>query len=135
MKMPRSVATPAKLTEALRKGLLPNWRRSQLFMQENAFIHTSKSVRKFLADDHVTLITWPPYSPDLNPLEHLWWHLKKRMHRFYPQFNKYSVAKEKWEAFCKALKECWRSILEKLIRSLIVSMPRQIAAIRKAREW
>jgi transposase len=122
-------------TEVLRKGLLPNWRSSQLFMQDNAGIHTSRVVHKFLADHHITTITWPPYLPDLNPIEHLWWHLKKRMHKFYPQFHNYSRAEDEWEAFCEALKECWRRIPERLIKRLILSMPRHMAAVRKAHGW
>jgi transposase len=121
--------------EALRKGLLPYWRRTQLFMQDNARIHTSRVVRQFLTDHYINTITWPPYSPDLNPIEHLWWHLKKRMHKFYPQYNNCSVAEEEWEGFCEALKQCWRSIPARLIKRLIMSMPRRMAACRKAKGW
>jgi transposase len=72
----------------------------------------------FLAQHGITPITWPAYSPDLNPIEHLWWHLKKRMYKQYPQYNN--------------LKEYWRSIPGKLIRMFIHSMPRRLAACRKA---
>ena len=57
--------------ETLRKGLLPHWRRSQLFMQDNARIHTARVVRAFLAEHGITTIDWLPYLPNLNPIEHL----------------------------------------------------------------
>jgi hypothetical protein len=56
---------------ALEEGLLPHYRQSQLFMQDNARIHTSHAVRAFMAEHHITVMNWPPYSPDLNPIEHL----------------------------------------------------------------
>lgn len=121
--------------KALTKGLLRSWRRSQLFMQDNARIHTAAATRNFLREHHITTINWPAYSPDLNPIEHLWWHLKKLMYKFYPQYNNYSKALEEWDGFCRALKECWRRIPAKLIRRLIMSMPRRIAACKKARGW
>jgi hypothetical protein len=34
----------------------------------------------FIRSYGITPITWPPYSPELNPIKHLWWHSKKRMH-------------------------------------------------------
>jgi transposase len=89
---------------ALRKGLLPHWRHSQVFMQDNAHIHTLRTAMAFLRSHGITPITWPPYLPDLNPIDHLWWHLKKRMHRFFPQYNNFSVAQEEWNSFCEALK-------------------------------
>jgi transposase len=119
----------------LRKDLLSNWRRSQLFMQYKARIHTLRATSAFLAQHYITLITWPAYSPDLNPIELFWWHLKKRMFKNYPQYSNYSVAQEEWERFCDALKECWRSILSKLIKTLIMSMPRLMMACREARGW
>jgi transposase len=68
---PHNGYTSQSYIQALRKGLLPNWRKSQLFMQDNARIHTSATTRAFLEDHHITTIKWPPYSPDLNPIEHL----------------------------------------------------------------
>jgi transposase len=121
--------------QALTEGLLPHWRPSQQFMQDNARVHTARRTRAFLAEHHITPITWPAYSPDLNPIEHLWYHLKRRMYKFYPQYNNYMRAQEEWDGFCRALKECWRRIPGKLIRRLIMSMPRRIHACRRARGW
>jgi transposase len=121
--------------QALTEGLLPHWRRSQQFMQDNARVHTSRLTRAWLAEHYITPITWPAYSPDLNPIEHLWYHLKKRMYKFYPQYNNYMRAVEEWDGFCRALKECWRRIPGALIRSLILSMPRRLHACERARGW
>jgi transposase len=121
--------------DALTRGLLPHWRRSQLFMQDNARIHTSRSAMRFFQQHGITPIDWPAYSPDLNPIEHLWWHLKRRMYKFYPQYSNYYTAQEHWDGFCRALKECWRAIPGRLIRALILSMPRRMAACRAANGW
>jgi transposase len=118
--------------KTLKQGPLPYWHRSQLFMQDNARIHTLRTARAWLSLKHITPIEWPPYSPDLNPIEYLWWHLKKRMHKFYPQYN---VAEEEWDGFCEALKECWRRIPGALIKHLIMSMPWRMAACRRACGW
>jgi len=121
--------------KTLRKGLLPHYQRSQLFMQDNASIHTARAVRAFLAEHGITTINWPPYSPDLNPIEHLWWVLKKLVYKHYPQYNNFSRAEKEWEGFCEALKRCWRMIPGRLIKALIMSMPRRLAACRKAKGW
>jgi transposase len=121
--------------KALRKGLLPHYRQSQLFMQDNASIHTAYATRAFLAEHGITIIDWPPYLPDLNPIEHLWWMLKRLVYKHYLQYNNFSKAEEEWEGFCEALKRCWRMIPGRLIKSLIMSMPRRLGACRKAHSW
>jgi hypothetical protein len=51
--------------QALTKGLLTHWRRSQLFMQDNVRIHKSKVVCAFFTEHQTNTIEWPPYSPNL----------------------------------------------------------------------
>ena len=38
-------------------------------MQDNASIHTAKKVKDWFKDMAIPLVDWPPYSPDLNPIE------------------------------------------------------------------
>lgn len=132
---PRGGYSAQSYIQALQQGLLPHWRPSQRFMHDNARIHTAQVVANFMANHEIQPIEWPPYSPDLNPIEHLWWHLKKLLHLRYPQYNNLSRAEDEWDRFCNALKLCWRSIPGALIKSLILSMPRRLKACIKAKGW
>jgi hypothetical protein len=41
-----------------------------IFMHDNAPIYTFKQVTEWLKDMDIEVLDWPPYSPDLNPIEH-----------------------------------------------------------------
>ena len=43
---------------------------ARVFMQDNAPIHTAKRVTQWFVNRAIRLLLWPPYSPDLNPIEH-----------------------------------------------------------------
>jgi hypothetical protein len=51
---PRGGYSAQSYIEALKKGLLPHWRHSQYFMQDNAGIHRSRAVLAFL---HITALS------------------------------------------------------------------------------
>ena len=42
-----------------------------------------------IVPDNVTLVPLPPYSPELNPVEHVWLYLKARYlsHRLHPDYD------------------------------------------------
>ena len=95
-----------------------------VFQQDNAPIHTSRSTRQWLREHDVTLLEWPPKSPDANPIENLWRDMKTAANRFQP-----TTSDELWDA----LQEAWQQIPLAHIRNLVESVPRRLDAIRTAK--
>jgi hypothetical protein len=52
-----------------------------IFQHDNAPPHTAASTVKFLQENVVEVLQWPPFSPDLNPIENLWGFLKRKIRR------------------------------------------------------
>ncbi|UYV84180.1 Transposase [Cordylochernes scorpioides] len=66
------------------------------------------------------MLPWPPYSPDLSPIEHVWDIIGRRLHAL-PQPRSED---ELWQMVEKE----WRAIPQDAIRTLIDSLPRRVAA-------
>ncbi len=70
--------------EILEDNVLGIWQPGLIFMQDNAPIHKARKVMKWFEENGIVLTDWPLYSPDLNPVEHLWHELKKPIYQVRP---------------------------------------------------
>lgn len=65
--------------------LLPSLNTNSILIWDNATIHRSKELIKLIEKQNHTMLFLPPYSPDLNPIEHKWNELKQRLRRYYDE--------------------------------------------------
>ena len=99
-----------------------------IFQQDNDPKHTSRLCKGYLtkkeSDGVLRQMTWPPQSPDLNPIEMVWGELDRRVKAKGP-----TSAKHLWEL----LQDCWKTISGDYLLKLIKRMPRVCEAVIKAK--
>ncbi|RYG58505.1 hypothetical protein EON64_21250 [archaeon] len=59
-----------------------------IFQQDNAAVHTAHDVHEFFHAQHLQVLDWPPHSPDLNIIKHVWHYLKEAMRGLTPARSK-----------------------------------------------
>jgi len=93
------------------------------FAQDNATIHTSRATRAwFAAHPQFVLLPWPPHSPDLNPIEHVWAFMAREWD------SRNEGTKEELQAH---VREIW-GVLERrpdIIRSFVSNMRDRLQAV------
>jgi len=104
-------------------------------MHDNAPIHCAKIIKKYLHDLGVPVLEWPPYSPDLNPIEHLWWHLKKLVYHIRPDIETITGEDKIREALEEALVQAWELIDQQIFDGVLGSMQKRCQAVINADGW
>ena len=97
------------------------------FQDDNDPKHRSASTKKWIEEQKIKVLEdWSAQSPDLNPIEHLWHHLKLKLSNYE---TKARDVHELWERCDKE----WNSFTEEECRRYIDSMPKRIKAVIKAK--
>jgi transposase len=92
-------------------------------MQDHAPGHAAKYTIDELESRDIQLIFWPPYSPDLNPIETVWNTMKDWIQA------RYLDDKLSYKILRKAVIEAWDAIGENELAELLNSMPQRCQAV------
>src|SRR5690349_15919032 len=98
-----------------------------VFQHDNNPEHTSKSTTQFIKDCGIKVLSWPAQSPDMNPIEHLWNGLDRRIRN---RSELPTSASGLWEI----LLDGWEAIPKEFCQKLIKSMLERIKDLKKAKE-
>jgi transposase len=93
-----------------------------LFIDDNARTHRARIVQHFLQQVAVQTIPWPAMSPDMNPMEHVWDFIGRKINQRNPK--------------CQNIAELRTVILQfpqERIRRLVQSMTRRVTELHNKR--
>ena len=69
----------------LREELAPKLWSGAVVVMDNLPAHKVKGVSKIIEDAGASVVYLAPYSPEFNPIEHLWSQLKSFLRKFSPK--------------------------------------------------
>lgn len=96
----------------------------------------SRVILQVWAEDHdVELMTWPPYSPDLNPIENVWAVLKQRICAKYTDLAFMEKRNDALKALYRAAFDMWEEIEVSELNALVEEMPRRVRVCFDAKGW
>lgn len=93
-----------------------------IFQDDNAPIHRAHIITEWKENNSIISLPWPAQSPDLNPIEHLWDVLERKVRKRTPHPKNIN------ELF-DILVEEWNNINIEILENLVDSMPRRIEAV------
>lgn len=87
-----------------------------VFMQDNAPGHAAAVTTQDLQERGIITIVWPPYSPDLNPIETVWCWMKDYIQHRYGHLN------PSYDQLRGIVKEAWDAITPQQLHDLLDTM-------------
>lgn len=98
--------------------------RDFIFQQDNDPKHTAMIIKEWLLYNVPKQLNSPPQSPDLNPIEHLWDDLERRI-------RKHTITNK--QALRNCLQEEWSKIGTEVTQNLVDSMPKRLQHVIQAK--
>ncbi|GBB88289.1 hypothetical protein RclHR1_14860001 [Rhizophagus clarus] len=125
----RKVAKNRKLTEhyAVFNFLMYDLNTNDIiFQQDNDPKHTATRTKQWFEDNEIEVLSWPPQSPDLNPIEHLWNDIDRHLRALDIEIRSKDML---WEQIFNV----WNETALEACSKLIEIMPERINDVIKAK--
>jgi hypothetical protein len=106
-----------------------------IFMLDNAPIYKAYKVTEFFAEMGIEVMAWPPYFPDLNPIENLWKILKAEIDRVYPKLKGMGNSQAAMDFTIQCVQEAWETLAPELLNKLAEGMQKRMDAVKAANGW
>ena len=108
--------------DILQKNLFESVKKLKLgkdwvMQHDNDPKHRAHIVTNWLDRENVERLKWPPFSPDLNPIEHIWDEVERRMKKERPK-NETELK--------QALLRVWQGIGQDVTKKLVNSVPNRL---------
>jgi len=91
-------------------------------MEDNAPAHIAHLTEQWRAMYGIQRMKWPAYSPDLNPIEHIWALIKHRLERKLGPGTTMEQA-------ALLIRAEWDALTEEDLLAVLASMPARMAAV------
>ena len=69
----------------VQEELAPKLWKGAVVVMDNLRVHKVEGVEEMIEAVGARVVYLSPYSPEFNPIEHLWWELKALLRRFIPK--------------------------------------------------
>lgn len=99
--------------------------RAFSLMQDNATCHNARLTRTFLQENNIDVLPHPARSPDLNPIEHVWDMLGRRLRDLPNQSTNLANLFDR-------LREIWDALPQEMIQQCI-NMPQRLTEVIRNR--
>ena len=97
-----------------------------ILQDDNATPHRAASVQRLKEEVGIRTLRWPSRSPDMNPIEHIWDIMKRKM-------NNNNHPPQNVRELREAILEAWQQLPQAMLNRLVLGLPRRVTALLRAR--
>ena len=97
-----------------------------MFQDDNARPHRARVVRDFIETEAIDTLPWPAMSPDMNPIEHVWDFIGRKVNQRNPRCQNVRELEV-------ALVEEWQRFPQYRLRRLVAGMRRRVEHLHRKR--